>query len=185
MADLVPIDAPMLPPGFRELATSIHPIYGGIILFGAWFLFQVVRSFLQYMKEKGVTDRAALEATTVTPARMLEIQIKELARLSAVIEEEGKRHRAEVKRLDARLEAKAVTIERQEADIARLSEDRDRGWNLAREVDDVLHQLRHDCNNKLQTAYGAGTLGVEPPAPFPAFPPMLSRKGKSAEGTTL
>lgn len=59
-----------------------------------------------------------------------------------------------------------------------LEEDRDRGWNLARECDDRLHDMRHEANNRIFLAWIAGQKGEDAPEPLPTVPPLQSMAGK-------
>lgn len=72
------------------------------------------------------------------------------------------------------------TVELERARTA-LENDRDRGWNLARECDDRLHEMRHDANNRIFAAWSAGKRGLDAPIPLPAIPPLHTMTGKPAE----
>lgn len=80
--------------------------------------------------------------------------------------------------LRSEIERKTKRVADLEAARRVLEADRDRGWNLARELDDRLHDARHDGNNRIQAAYSAGRMGLDPPAGIPPIPPMHDMVGK-------
>lgn len=96
---------------------------------------------------------------------------KEIARLSDALEAADRRYADAKRRWTEDLER-----ERREHQATRI--DRDRGWDLAREVDDALHATRHAGNDLAQQAYSAGRLNLDPPLPIPPVPPLYSRAGK-------
>jgi cytoskeletal protein RodZ len=175
-----------------DLLKQVHPVYGGAIGFGVWFAFQVWRAWKEYRKEQrdqraAEEQRAARDAqqeaaragrlttgfATLDASRDSQIEAlnKQIARLSNALDEEGRRHREEMARLDQRLAAKTAAL-------AAVEQDRDRGWDLARECDDALHAQRHAGNDLAQQAYSAGRLNLDPPSGLPPVPPLYSRAGK-------
>ena len=60
-----------------------------------------------------------------------------------------------------------------------LIADRDRGWNLVRELDDRLHSMRHDANNRIYAAWIAGRNGEpNPPLGLPIIPNLQDMQGR-------
>lgn len=78
-------------------------------------------------------------------------------------------------RLDGRLERENARLDRENDE---LRADRDRGWDLVRELKDRLHDMRHMANNRIHLAWIAGKHGMDPPEPLPPIPPLESMRGK-------
>ena len=168
-----------------DLLKQVHPVYGGAIGFGVWFGFQVWRAWKEYRKEQrdqraAEGQQAALDAKRDAAregrlhtgfAALDASRDKQIEQLTRQLNEEARRHLDETTRLDQRLAAKTAAL-------LAVEQDRDRGWDLAREADDALHAMRHTANNQIQQAYSAGKLGAAVPPGIPPVPPLYSRAGK-------
>jgi tellurite resistance protein len=174
-----------------DLLKQIHPVYGGAIGFGVWFGFQLFRAWREFTRER----REAKAAETIHEAQregrkstafatidktrddIITALSAQMQAAGAAVAEESRRHLAELERLDKRLAATTRALERVEAD-------RDRGWDLTRELNDRLHDMRHEANNKLQAAYivgkahGAGDTSAALPTALPPIPPIEQMAGK-------
>uniref|UniRef100_UPI003C773E9A hypothetical protein n=1 Tax=Roseomonas chloroacetimidivorans TaxID=1766656 RepID=UPI003C773E9A len=121
-----------------------------------------------------VNGFAALDASRDKQIAHLNQQVEALQH---ELDAAGRRHRAELERMDRRLAAKADAL-------LRAEEARDRGWNLMREHKERLHEMRHNANNAIQTAYAVGRahangdMSVPIPAPMPPIPPPEEMEGK-------
>jgi hypothetical protein len=174
-----------------DLLKQIHPVYGGAIGFGVWFGFQLFRAWREFTRERREARAAetaheaqregrkstAFATIDKTRDEIITALSAQMQAAGAAVAEESRRHLAELERLDKRLSAKTQALERVEAD-------RDRGWDLVRELDDRLHTMRHEANNKLQLAYiagkshASGDLSVEMPSALPPIPPAHTMAGK-------
>jgi hypothetical protein len=168
-----------------DLLKQVHPVYGGAIGFGVWFGFQVWRAWKEYRKEQR-DQRAAEGQQAARDAQRDEARAgrlhtgfaaldasrdKQIEQLTRLLNEEARRHLDEMARLDQRLAAKTAAL-------LAVEQDRDRGWDLAREADDALHVMRHSANNLIQVAFAAGHLNKDIPPGIPPVPPLYSRPGK-------
>jgi hypothetical protein len=168
-----------------DLLKQVHPVYGGAIGFGFWVLLQCWRAWREFKREQRDVGKVDDTKEQNRQARLTSgfaaldaSRDKQIANLTAQLEERqqemdaaGRRHRAELGRLDTRLAAKSETLVRTEAD-------RDRGWDLARECHDDLRAMRHTANDRIEQAYAAGKFGLPMPEGIAPVPALHTRAGK-------
>jgi hypothetical protein len=160
-----------------DLLKQVHPVYGGAIGFGFWVLLQCWRAWREFKREQrgGVRvedtrEEGRKERLSTGFAALDASRDKQIARLNQQIASLT----GSLERADLRLEAKAKAL-------IRVEEDRDRGWNLARECDDALHDMRHYGNDQIMAAYAAGQRGAPMPSGIPPVPPLHTRAGKQPD----
>lgn len=162
-----------IPPAGKSALT------GGLGVF-AWFLIQLWRAWRDHQKEKSphtgpreVARQGRLDAGFTA---LEEIRNRDMRRLDDEIDTMRRRYIDEIEAIRRRADQDLARSERlndlKRSEIERLARDRDEGWNLARGMEVVAHQTRHDGNNRIMAAYAAGKNGAPCPDELPLIPPL-------------
>lgn len=147
-----------------ELVEAVKAVFGGVglmILFAGWGLYR-------HLMQRTLDRRGRLERGLTVLDESRDREIKRLNDEIEAIRERAAEDLARCERATAR----------KQAEIEQLIRERDRGWDLVRELDERLHTMRHAANNRIMEAWQRGHLNEPMPEPLPKIPPVSEMTGK-------